>query len=515
MTSGGNGKVYLIGAGPGDPGLITVRGRHLLRQCDAVVYDNLVSPILIITLPEETALYYVGKQAGDHPVPQEEINQLTLRLAREGKTVARLKGSDPLIFGRGGEEARFLREHQVAFEIVPGVTSGIAGPAYAGIPCTDRERSSFVLFVTGHKVEEKSTGEIDWEWVARAKDGTLVIYMGVAEIGSLVEKLKRHGMPGNLPAAIIERGTLPSQRVVTTSLEQLPAIATAYKIKPPALFVIGRVVELRPWLEWFSSRPLMGLRVMVTRTASQADGLYTRLWELGAEPLPYPTIAFRSHDDPGQWSALLSLTGDNRWLIFTSETGVGFFFEQISRHGQDIRFLARFSVAAVGAGTAEALRACRIEPDFIPTEANVEALARELPMIHNLNGAVVGRVRGNLAETTIEDSFLSLGVRVIPLTVYETYHPAWPDDFAGKLAAHPPDAILFTSGSTMDGLYHNLGRDKADRIVAAAAVFSIGPKTSQRLKAQGVKITCEAKRQSIDGLLDELCAFYKDRRPEK
>ncbi len=509
MKSEDAGKVYLIGAGPGDPGLITVKGKRLLNDCDAVLYDNLICSELIIGLPDHVEKHYVGKKAKDHPVPQQKINELLLKLAREGKNVARLKGSDPLIFGRGGEEAKYLKEHGIKFEIVTGVTSGLAGPAYAGIPCTDREKASFVVFLTGHKASEKLKTSVPWDWVAGAKNGTIVIYMGVGEIRNIVDQLVENGMSPDNPAAIVERGTFPSQRVFTGLLKDLPDMVADNDVKPPALFVLGEVVTLQPSLEWFTDRPLLGLRVMVTRAFKQAESLYKKLRELGAEPLPYPTIAIKTIDDDN-WNKLDDVQSDNRWLIFTSENGVRSFFELLHNKIGDIRRLTGYKIAAIGAGTAQALNENNLLVNFIPSIGTVNILVEEMIKEYDLKDASVVRIRGNLADKLIETEFPKLGTDVIPLTVYETYYPHWPEGLTQKLLDYPPDAILFTSGSTMKGLYKNLSAEEADNVISAAKIFSIGPKASKVLESEGLTVTREAKVQTIDGLLDELVDYYKD-----
>lgn len=495
------GVVYLIGAGPGDPGLITVRGRELLFSCDAVIYDHLVADELIIQVRPEVELHYVGKKAGDHPVPQEKINELMLRLARGGKNVARLKGSDPLVFGRGGEEAKFLKEHGIKFEIVTGVTSGIAAPAYAGIPCTDREKASFVLFVTGHKSSQKLKSAVPWEWVAKAQGGTLVIYMGVGEIENISHRLIKYGLSPDTPAAVIERGTYPSQRVVISDVQKMAGVVQANNIQPPALFVIGQVVDLRPWLEWFDHCPLCGVRVMVTRPADQAADLYKKLRELGAEPMPYPTIATEPNLDMSGWEAFKNITTRNNWLIFTSENGVRYFFDQYSSHFCDIRRLAGFKIAAIGQGTESALARYHLAADFVPIKFTVNDLASEFTKKHNITKANIIRIRGNLANDTFENETIKAGAKVTPITVYNTFHPNWPDGMKEKLFEHPPHAIMFTSGSSVRGLFHNLNKDEVYQLTKNAGVFSLGPMVSQIIEEHGLKITAQADEYTIDGLI--------------
>ncbi len=505
------GKVYLIGAGPGDPGLITVKGKQLLDKCQAIIYDNLVPSELIVALPDDVQRFYVGKKAGVHPVPQEKINELMLKLAREGCCVARLKGSDPLIFGRGGEEAKFLKEHGIPFEIVTGVTSGVAGPNYAGIPCTDRYLASSVIFLTGHKASDKYKSSVAWEWVAEAKNCTVVIYMGVGEIANIVRRLINNGMAADTPAAIIERGTFPSQRIFTGNLRRLPDIVAAENVTPPALFVIGQVVTLRPWLDWFDGRPLSGIRVMVLRPADQAGDLYERLRELGAEPMPYPTIATATYDDPDGWSRMLKTSADKNWLVFTSANGVRYFFDQFVHKAGDIRHLARFKIAVVGPATSQALLERHVEADFVASRATGDDLAHEMAEQIDLSGAVVIRVRGDLARTTIEDTLPASGATVIPLTVYRTYHRVWPDGFKDKLFDHPPHAVLFTSASTVKGLADNLTDDELHMLMSDAKIFSLGPMVTRTLTEVGFESTREANPHTIPGLIDTLLDIYTKR----
>jgi len=515
MSNAQTGTVYLIGAGPGDPDLITVKGMQLLSDCDVVVYDYLVPDELIISLPSTVEKHYVGKKAGAHTLPQDEINALMVKLARKGKKIVRLKGSDPLIFGRGGEEAKYLKEQGIKFEIVPGVTSGIAGPAYAGIPCTDREKSSFVLFATGHKAADKEISTVPWEWVAQAKGGTLVIYMGVGEIKEIVQKLTEQGMSGKIPAAVIERGTLPTQRIITTTLSQLPGKAKSENVKPPALFIIGEVVELRKWVNWFKDKPLLGTRVMVTRAANQAHGLYQQLRDLGAEVLPRPTITTEEDNNPDAWERFQRIDHPQRWLVFTSENGVRFFLKRFLDINNDIRNLGDFKIAAIGEGTAQALHQYHITADFVPKQATVADLSRELTERIDLQDSIVVRVRGNLANQTLENTMAQKGVECLPLNVYRTYHPGWPDGFKEKLFDYPPDVILFTSGSTVDGLFTILAKDEVKTLTANAAIMSIGPSTSQTIRSYGLPVTLEAGTYSMQGLTDILLDYSKRLKQER
>jgi len=511
MSQSGNkiGTVYLVGAGPGDPDLITVKGGRLLRECDVVVYDNLVPDELVVTLRRAIERVYVGKKASQHSMSQEEINRLLVNLARQGKRVVRLKGGDPLVFGRGGEEAAFLAMHDIPFEIVPGITSGTAGPVYAGIPATDRRASSSVTFVTGHKAGDKESTDVSWEWLGQAKNSTLVIYMGVAEVEQNVRRLLDSGMSPETAAAAIERGTYPTQRVVATTLAELPERARREDLKPPVLFVIGDVVKMREVLDWYQKRPLSGLRVMICRPADQAGWVYLTLRDLGAEVLPYPTIATEEHHDHEAWQKIISLDIAKRWLVFTSENGVRYFMSQWQEQVGDVRQLADYQVAAVGFGTARALQQYTLKPDFVPTKATTVELADQMKGQLDLNGSAVVRVRGNLGDDRVEKTLADAEATVIPLKVYSTVTPGWSGEMKEKLFAYPPDVIMLTSGSTVDGLAANLSADELKNLTADCFIVSIGPMTSDVIRSHGMTVGLEAKTHSIPSMIEELVAHHR------
>jgi len=503
------GIVYLVGAGPGNPDLITVRARQLLDQCDAVVYDSLIPDELLVTLPVAVDRRYVGKQSGRHSLPQPEINDLLVRLASQGKRVVRLKGGDPFVFGRGAEEASYLKEHGIPYEIVPGITSGVAALSYSGIPCTDRLEASYVMFLTGHQAVEKAVSSVPWDWVGGARKGTLVIYMGVAEIGKIVAELLEAGMPSDTPVAAVERGTFPTQRAVTTVLADLPEKVETHGVKPPALFVVGEVVKYRETLAWFRDRPLFGVRVMVTRPADQAVPLYRELRELGAEVLAYPTIATDEDFRTDEWDALRRITAPERWVAFTSQNGVRYFLRQWYATIGDVRRLARYRVAAVGDGTARALNEANIAPDFVPTEATTAALARQLADRLPASGAVVVRVRGNLGDDRIETTLEKAGAQVISLPVYRTFPLQWLAAVKNKLFACPPDVILFTSGAAVDGLARNLDADQMKALSSGATIVSIGPSASRSIRAHGLDVDLEARVHTVPSMVEELVARHR------
>jgi uroporphyrinogen III methyltransferase/synthase len=512
-----NGIVYLIGAGPGDPGLITVKGMRLLLKSDVVIFDNLVPDELVATLPPQIEKYYVGKKAGRMCCSQEEINLLMVKHAGAGKKVARLKGSDPLIFGRGGEEAKYLKENNILYEIIPGVTSGVAAPAYCGIPCTDRNLASFVLFVTGHKALGETKRPVPWDWIAKAEGGTIVIYMGVGEIENIVRNLLDGGLDPDRPAAIIERGTYSTQKAVATTVVNLPGTVKRESIKPPALFVIGDVVNLKDWLNWFENKPLMGVRLMVTRAALRAQEIYENLRELGADVQPYPTIGIDAHQDNNGWKAFPEVKGKDKWLIFTSETGVNYFLKQFLDRIGDIRKLGDYKIAAVGESTARDLKRVGLKADFIPQRSTAADLAREIKENYDLKNASVVRIRGTLAADTIEKSIQDSGAKILPLTVYNTYYPKWPDGFVERLSEYPPDGIIFTSGSTVKGLFNNLPEKEVANLIKNCDIFSIGPSTTRTIEKHGLKITLEASPHNLKALTEQIVEYYQSknkRRPE-
>jgi len=502
MQNNKPGKVYLVGAGPGDPDLITVRGRELLQTADAVVYDNLIPLELVVPLPESVERHYVGKQASLHALPQEEISMLLVTLASQGKTVVRLKGGDPCMFGRGGEEASVLRDHEVPFEIVPGVTAGTAALAYAGIPPTDRRKASTVIYATGHRCVSRES-LVNWSWIAKSHDTTIVIYMGVKELPEIVRKLRAEGMSANMPAAVIEKGTYATQRVVTGTIENLFERATAANIKPPSLIVIGDVVDLRDELNWFGHQPLVGKRVLVTRPADQAQAMYRQLRALGAEVLPYPTLATRSSVTEDVWDQVLHLTAVTRWLVFTSENGVRYFLPEFLKRTGDVRMLSHYHIAAVGFGTARILKEYNITPDFVPTKATTAELARQLGEQYQMKGSTVVRVRGNLGDDRVERALIEAGADVLPVQSYESYTPTWPDNLKAKLLKAPPDYVLFTSGSSSDGFTANLSREEIEQLGAVRYV-SIGPTTSEIIRGHGLKVALEAEEHSVPGVIASL-----------
>ncbi|TKJ36825.1 uroporphyrinogen-III C-methyltransferase [candidate division LCP-89 bacterium B3_LCP] len=514
------GKVYLVGAGPGDPELITVKGKRLLLGCEAVVYDRLVPLELVVTLPLKVQRYYVGKSAGKHSLPQDKINDLLVDLVGKGLKVVRLKGGDPLMFGRGGEEALYLKNKGIPFEIVPGITAGAAGSAYAGIPITHRSTSVFTIFVTAHEADGKQDKQVPWDWLGKVRNGSIVGYMGVKQLPSVVDKLIAGGMKPTTAAALIERGTTGMQRTIRGELQYLPTLAKDADVQPPSLFVIGDTVALADELSWFGKGFLSGNKVMVTRPASQAQAMYEELRSYGAEVLPLPTISITEHVDIKQWKELKTIfkSAQNRsdnngdhWLVFTSENGVSYFFQQLREGGYDYRSIGNFSIAAVGTGTARALQEMDLPADFIPTEATTKTLAKELSKRIAGKDSRVIRVRGNLGDDTVERSLEAVKAQVIPLQVYRTSTAVWDDGMKALLRENPPDVITFTSGSTVNGLLEMLGKERALQLTKKAVVAAIGPVTAQIAEVAGIEVNVIAETYSVAGLVEAIVNNTKEK----
>jgi len=480
--------VYLVGAGPGDPGLLTARALELIGHAEVIVHDRLIPASALAGARADAELIYAGKEGGGPSMAQSEIDRLLIDHGRAGRSVVRLKGGDPFVFGRGGEEAEALRDAGVAFEVVPGVTAGVAGPAYAGIPVTHRDAASAVAFITGHEDPAKLESALDWEALARFP-GTLVIYMGVRRLGAIAERLIAGGRDPFEPAALVERGTLPEQRVATGTLGTIAAEGAAAGIRAPALAVFGAVAGLRERLQWFERRPLAGLRVAVTRARMQASGLSARLRGLGASVIEAPAIRIVSLDGPAPEIGRYDL------VCVSSPNGVRLLFERLGAAGLDARALAGARVAAIGPGTATALRERGVIADVVPerflAEGLVDALA-DLP----IRRALIARAAE--ARDVLPDALRGRGAEVDVLALYETV--AEPLGDAELAALDRADYLTFTSSSTVRFFMAAVG----DRLPAGARIASIGPVTSAALREHGLEADVEATRHDIDGLVAAL-----------
>ncbi len=500
MTEG-RGKVFLVGAGPGDPGLITLRGKQLVESADAIVYDALANPALLPADARETGhpeLYYVGKRGGatKESFSQQDINSLLVKLAREGKRVVRLKGGDPFVFGRGSEEAQACNDATVPFEVVPGVTAGIAAPAYAGIPVTHRGLATSVTFVTGHEDPAKPTTLTNWNALAKA-GGTIVLYMGVKTLPEIARALIEGGLPGEIPAAAIQWGTRWNQRTVVATLETLATKAEEQNVTAPVITVIGWSVVLREEISWFERRPLFGKRIVVTRATQQASGLTEKLRDLGAEVIELPATRIARLDLSALRRAIAAV-GKYQWLVFTSQNAVGIFWEQLLASGRDARALAGVKVSAVGPATAGALLERGIAVDTIPERFVAEALLEIMRARDDVAGASVLYVTAEGSRDVLPDGLRQVGAEVEVIHAYQSINDGeGADRLARAIEAGKVDLVTFTSGSSVRGYVEAVGGDLAMRVPAA----SIGPQTSEALRAAGIEVRSEARESTIDGLV--------------
>jgi uroporphyrinogen III methyltransferase/synthase len=493
------GVVYLIGAGPGDPGLITVRGAELLAAADVVIYDYLANEKLLDYCPRVEKIY-VGKKGANHAMPQEQINQLLIEKAQAGKVVARLKGGDPFVFGRGGEEGEALAAAGVPFEVVPGITSAIGGLAYAGIPVTHRDFNSSFTLVTGH---EKNENASDLNWGDLAKLPCVAFYMGVGSLRRITEQLIAHGKDPQTPAATVQWASTPRQRTVVATLATIEQKVIDAGISSPAITIIGKVVTLRPELNWFENRPLFGQRIIVTRTRQQASELSSKLTALGAEVIEAPTIEIA---EPADWKPVdraLDEAGQYDWIVFTSVNGVLAVKRRLMETNRDVRIFGIAKIAAIGNPTAEAIRReLALGVDLCPKQFIAEALAEEIIRDGQAAGKRVMLLRADIGRQVLVERLVAAGAQVRDVSVYETRRPAsLPDGLAERIRAGQIDWITFTSSSTARNFVNLLGNAAE---LKKAKIASIGPVTTQTLRDLGIPVTAEAARPDIDGLIDAI-----------
>jgi uroporphyrinogen III methyltransferase / synthase len=490
------GIVFLVGAGPGDPALMTARALELIVAADVIVHDRLIPRGALAAARPEAEILYVGKEPGEASIPQEGIEELLIDRARQGKIVVRLKGGDPFVFGRGGEEAEALVDAGIPFEVVPGVTAGIAAPAYAGIPVTHREDASAVAFVTGHEDPEKEDSSLDFKPLA-AFPGTLVFYMGVKSLPGIAESLIAAGRDPSEPAAVIERGTLPGQRTVSSTLEGIAGAAAEAEIRPPSVTVVGPVAARRERIAWLEARPLHGKRVVVTRARAQASELARRLDALGAEPVELPAIRIEPRIDSEEVRHAVQALHTYALVCLTSPNGVRLLFEAMAAQGRDARALANASVAAIGSGTEAALAAHSLIADIVPERFVAEELVTALDRLE-LQGKPVLVARAAEARELLPDALRNRGAEVDVVALYETVAER-PDPDALERARRA-DFITFTSSSTVRNFMEAAGNG----IPEGAKVVSIGPVTSEAAREAGLTVDIEAERHDIDGLLEAL-----------
>lgn len=504
-----SGKVYLVGAGPGDPGLLTLKGKRALERADVVIYDFLANDDLLRYARPDSEKICVGKRPGEKSTPQEAINKLIISNAKQGKIVVRLKGGDPFIFGRGGEEALALARAGIAFEVVPGVSSGHAVPTYAGIPLTQRELSSSVTFLTGHEAPSSPSNVINWAKLAAASD-TLVLFMAVRNLPEITAVLIKEGRDPHTPVALVRWGTRAEQQTITGTLADIAE--KAGDLEAPAVIVVGEVVGLREELNWFERLPLFGKRIVNTRAREQAGTLTEAIEELGAKVIEIPAIEIR---DPQSWAPLdraVRQLEEFNYLIFTSANGVKKFLGRLRACGRDVRHLNGLRIGAIGPGTANELAATGIRADFLPEEYRAEGLI-ECIQGFDIRGKRFLIPRAKIARDILPRTLAERGAYVEVVEAYETTLPEYATGELEQLLSPAPDAITFTSSSTVNNFVKLLEKHKLRGIMDNAALVSIGPITSESIRKHGLKVSIEAGESTIAGLVQAMQDYFS--RPQE
>ena len=501
--------IYLVGSGPGDPGLFTIKGVRCMEQADVIVYDRLAPESLLRYAKPDTERIYVGKKPRQPTMSQEGINELLVELGGAGKTVVRLKGGDPYVFGRGGEEAIALIEAGLPFEVVPGVTSGIAAPAYAGIPVTHRGVSTSVAFITGHEDPSKGHQDVDWEKLAHGAD-TLVLYMGVGRLAEISASLISAGRSPDTPVAVVRWGTVSEQRTLTGTLADIAERVVEAGLKPPAITVVGDVVALRESrLDWFERRPLFGRSIVITRARAQAGELSKRLEQFGAEVVEFPTIEIMPPDDFGPLDGAISELDSFDWLVFTSVNGVDAFVERLRHHGLDLRAVPRGArIAAIGPATAGRIRDLGLRVDVVPREYRAEALLEEVAG-ESLAEKRVLIPRAKVAREVLPQQLREAGADVVVPPAYESRPSSeGRDEVARRLEHGEVDCVTFTASSTVENFVWAFGEDEAVRLLTDARVACIGPITADTARKHGLRVDTEAREYTIPGLVEAVLDLF-------
>jgi uroporphyrinogen III methyltransferase/synthase len=509
-----NGKVYLVGAGPGDPGLITLRGKYLLEHAQVVVYDYLANPKLLSYVPKNAQLIYAGKKGGGlHAFTQEGINRLLVELAKQGKMVVRLKGGDPFIFGRGAEEIEELVSEGIDFEVVPGVTSATAAATYAGIPITHREYTASVAFVTGHEDPTKKFSNISWDKLATGV-GTIVIYMGIKTLPSITQKLIDFGRSPETPVAVVRWASTPQQRSVVGTLATICDVVAQADIKPPALVIIGEVVKLRSTIDWFEKRPLFGRRIIVTRTREQASDLVAQLEEHGAECLEYSTIHIEPVDDYRIIDQAIAEIDGYQWLLFTSLNAVTYFFQRLHALDYDSRHLAGTNIAVVGKATGEELLKYGVKADLLPEKFTGEGLADSLVRTE-VKGSRILLPRALKANEILPEMLTDAGATVTIAPVYRNVPPQGPkEELRDQLLEGSIDLVTFTSSSTVTNFLTMIdaaSHEELHRLLDQVTIAAIGPITAETLREHGLRVDIQPERYTISDMVQSIVAHYRDK----
>lgn len=497
------GFVYLIGAGPGDPGLFTIKGKELLEHAEVVVYDRLVGPQILAYAHPQAEMIYVGKESNRHTLTQDEINALLVEKASEGKTVVRLKGGDPFVFGRGGEEALYVREHGFDFAVVPGITSAIAVPAYAGIPVTHRDATSSFAIITGHEKPGKEESSIKWELISTGI-GTLVFLMGVENLPYIAEKLIENGRSPQTPVALIRRGTLPDQQVVSGMLADIVDKVREAALKPPAIIVVGETVDLRLELLWQEKLPLWGRRILVTRSRTQASVLVERIKQLGGEAIEFPTIEIAEENDLNLLHQAFAKIQAYQWIVFTSVNAVDIFFKELQAQEKDIRSLAGIQICAIGPATAARLQKLGLLVKVVPDEFQAEGLIEKLKN-HIKPGQQVLLPRARGAREILPVSLRDMGASVDEVFLYESVVPhTFSQAEWQAICPDELDYITFTSSSTVSNFVEMIGKEQVAAVNRQVKIACIGPITADTARENGFEIHVQAKEFTINGLVEAI-----------
>ena len=498
------GIVYLVGAGPGDAGLLTLRGAEVLGRADVVVYDALVNPELLRLAPSTAEVIYGGKRAKDHAIPQKDLNQLLVEKAKAGKTVVRLKGGDPYIFGRGGEEAEEIAAAKIPFEVVPGISSTFAAPNYAGIPITHRDHCSSYMEITGHEDPTKDESNLDWAQIAKTP-GTKVVLMGVERIGQIADSLVANGMSAKTPVAMVRWGTTGRQQTIEGTLATIADVVTKNKFTAPAVTIIGDVVKLRKKLNWFEKRPLFGQRIVVTRTRDQASQLSRQLLERGAEVLEIPTIRIAPTDERQNLADAMLELNSYDWMIFTSPNGVTSFFDHFFKAFEDMRDIGGVRIAAVGPATAAKLKELHLKVDLMPEEYVAGKIADAFKGYESIENLKLLLLRAEVATPELPKKLEEMGAIVDDIPCYKTV-PETEDlnGAAARLAEAGADWITFTSSSTVENFHARFNLPELLAKFPKTKLASIGPETTKALTTLGLKPGAEAKPHTINGLVAAL-----------
>ncbi|HEX9778701.1 MAG TPA: uroporphyrinogen-III C-methyltransferase [Geopsychrobacteraceae bacterium] len=504
-----HGIVYLIGAGPGDPGLLTLKGRECLKKAEVVIYDYLANPVLLAMAPQSAEKIYVGKTRGKHHLPQEQINQLLVDRAAQGKRVARLKGGDPYVFGRGGEEASVLHRNGIAFEVVPGVTAGFAAAAYAGIPLTHRDVTTSLAMLTGHERPERRLSSLDWDKLANGI-GTLVFYMGMTNLKLISSELIKHGRAPDTPVAVVQWATLPRQKTLVGTLRSISDDVVRQGIEPPAVIIIGEVVRFRDQLRWYDNLPLFGRRFLLTRPREQAAAFAQLLQQQGAETICIPTIEIAP---PESWQALddaLRQLNSFDGLILTSANGVDSLFARLAAGRMDVRSLAGIELIAVGTKTAQAIERHGVRPDLVPDDFRAEGIVAAL-LAQGVAGKRFLYPRAELVRPLLIEQLRQAGAEVTAPVAYRTVRPEKGREMIRHLLeAGEIDAICLSSSSTFDNLQAMLGAE-LKTLLGRAELFSIGPLTSATIRKHGYEVALEPETSTLDDLVAAMIAYYQSK----